>query len=228
VGAWASRPCEWLCIQWSTVADQRIQKRRGAYLPHWTTAEGIYNVRFRLVDSVPKEKLDDWRFEQNEILSLAKRQKRDLTYQERIDLLRLHTDSVERFLRSGHGSCWLKDDRVAKITADALKFFDGKRYKLFAWCIMPNHLHVVLRSFPSFPLPDIAHSWKSFTSKEANKIIGRKGIFWQSEYFDRLIKNMDQLKYTIEYIWSNPELAGLKDWRWRWKIDEDQLDSISF
>lgn len=210
--------------------NQRILKRRGAYLPHWTKPGGIYSVRFRLADSVPKERLDDWRFEQNEILSLAKRQKRDLTYQERIDLLKLHTDSVERFLRSGHGSCWLKDNRVAKITADTLNFFDDKRYKLFAWCIMPNHLHVVVRPFPLFPLSDIAHSWKSFTSKEANKLIGRKGIFWQSEYFDRLLKNMDQLKYAIEYIWSNPELAGLKDWRWRWrwKIDEDQLNSISF
>ena len=69
------------------------------------------------------------------------------------------------------GPCHLAQPPVAGMVAGALQFFEGQRYLQFAWSVMPNHVHTVFRPFPSWPLVKILHSWKSFTSKEANKLL---------------------------------------------------------
>jgi len=145
---------------------------------------------------------------------------RGLSAEERLRLLELKRESFERFLRNGHGACWLRDQRIAKIVADAFRFFEGKSYSLIAWCIMPNHIHVVLKPLTGYrlPLASIVHSWKSFTAKQANAVLNQHGRFWQEEHYDHLIRNSDDLRHAIEYTWSNPELAGLRNWQWRWKV----------
>lgn len=99
---------------------------------------------------------------------------------------------------------------------DALLHFDGERYRLLAWVIMPNHVHVLAETLPVYRLGDIVHSWKSFTAKEANRILGRMGPLWQEEYFDRFIRDDDHLRETIRYIEQNPVAGGLaakaEDW----------------
>jgi REP element-mobilizing transposase RayT len=102
---------------------------------------------------------------------------------------------------------------VAALVRDALRFFDGERYDLYAWCIMPNHVHVVVQPRPGFGLTDILHSWKSFSGSKANQLLGRQGEFWQAESFDHLIRDESDLKNQIRYVQENPEKAGLKDWR---------------
>src|SRR5262249_55613866 len=118
---------------------------------------------------------------------------------------------------AGHGTCRLKDPRLADLTENALLHFDGQRYHLLAWCVMPNHVHVLVEMKDGFPLPQILHSWKSFTSSEANKILGRAGDFWQREYHDRFIRDDDHYRNTVAYIENNPVKAGLvkaaEDWR---------------
>jgi putative DNA methylase len=75
----------------------------------------------------------------------------------------------------------MRDNRVASLVTKTLHYFDGQRYSLAAWCVMPNPVHVVVHPFagitttaetavPQTELPDILHSWKSFTAKEANKL----------------------------------------------------------
>ena len=54
---------------------------------------------------------------------------------------------------------------------DTLRHFDNQRYRLFAWCVMPNHVHVVARIFPGHTLAETIHSWKSFTAKKANDLL---------------------------------------------------------
>ena len=97
---------------------------------------------------------------------------------------------------------------------DALAHFDGDRYDLLAWCIMPNHVHAVLRPKAGHELPDILHSLKSFTSKKANKILNRTGEFWQAEYYDHLVRNEDDFRKQVEYTLENPAKAGLANWKW--------------
>jgi len=102
--------------------------------------------------------------------------------------------------------------------ADTLRIFDVKKYDIYGWCVMPNHVHAIIRPLEKFDLSKILHSWKSYTSKEANKILGRTGQFWQSEYFDHIIRNEDEFTRKVDYVWRNPEKAGFKNWKWRWKI----------
>jgi REP element-mobilizing transposase RayT len=103
---------------------------------------------------------------------------------------------------------------IATLVAAALKLFDGERYHLSAWCVMPNHVHVVLRPFVSWKLPAILHSWKSFTAKRANELLGRSGTFWQREYYDHLVRNSKEYIRVVNYVTENPIRAGLKDWEW--------------
>ena len=79
---------------------------------------------------------------------------------------------------------------------------------------MPNHVHVVVRPIRGYELPGILHSWKSFTAKQANKILNRGGQFWQHEYYDHLIRDENDFRYALEYVLSNPEHAGFHDWPW--------------
>ena len=98
----------------------------------------------------------------------------------------------------------------------ALQFFEGERYCQFAWSVMPNHVHSVFRPFPRWPLEKILHPWKSFTAKEANRLLALEGEFWEPEYYDRLIRSQEEFERYIEYVASNPERAGLKGWKWVW------------
>jgi len=92
----------------------------------------------------------------------------------------------------------------------------GERYRLLAWCVMPNHVHAVAEMLPGFALAHVVHSWKSYMAKEANKMLHREGPFWQREYYDRYIRDDRHLERAIAYIEQNPVKAGLvaqaKEW----------------
>ncbi len=125
---------------------------------------------------------------------------------------------IEGYLDAGYGACWLTQDAIAKIVADALKFHQGKKYQLIAWVIMPNHVHVLLRVMNGANLSEILHSIKSFSALAANKVLARSGPFWQIESFDRYIRNGKHYKAVVRYIERNPVDAGLcgspEEWRW--------------
>ena len=146
----------------------------------------------------------------------AKRQGRELSPSEQNRLDELFSAKIDSYLDNGSGACHLARPEVADMVAGALEFFEGQRYRQFAWTVMPNHVHSVFKPFPNWTLGKIMHSWKSFTSKEANKLLLREGEFWEPEYFDRLIRNEDEFHHYLEYIASNPPKAGLKDWKWLW------------
>ena len=126
---------------------------------------------------------------------------------------RIH-DTLDR----GYGSCFLRDKRIARIIEDALLQFDGDRYALHAWCVMPNHVHTLFTPISRFKMSKIVHSWKSFTAHECNKVLKRTGKFWEREPFDRYIRNQSHFQNAVAYIENNPVKAGLceeaEDWRW--------------
>ena len=129
-------------------------------------------------------------------------------------------DSVPQSVRQE----WLWERKnIAAIVASALIHFDGKRYRLLAWSIMPNHVHVVVQPFGGHPLSSIVHSWKRYSAREANKLLDRGGSFWQVEYYDHLIRDKNDLLHHIEYTWNNSDVAGLKNWKWRWKMDGAEI-----
>jgi len=125
---------------------------------------------------------------------------------------------VEAYLDTGAGSCWLRDPRIAELVENALLHIDGKRYRLHAWVVMPNHVHVLITPVEGFSLSDILHTWKSYTAKEANRVLGRRGKFWQEEYFDRYIRNENHYWVAVEYIELNPVKARLCEVKEQWRF----------
>ena len=108
------------------------------------------------------------------------------------------------------GPRWLGQPRIAAILAQALIHGETVRrsYDLFAWVIMPNHVHVVMQ--PIRPLSEIMRWLKAATANRANALLGRTGTaFWQREYFDRWIRSENQLASVIAYVEDSPVRSGL-------------------
>jgi putative transposase len=76
---------------------------------------------------------------------------------------------------------------------------------------MPNHVHVLLVQNPEIALEKLIHSWKSFSTRSINKLLGRAGTLWQRDYFDRLVRDEQHLRNCVRYIRRNPQKANLRD-----------------
>ncbi len=166
------------------------------YLPHFDARAVVQMVTFRLADSLPRSVYE-------EILSKAKD-----------DLDRL--TQLDAMIDEGRGACLLRLPEHAATVRDALQYFDGVRYRLLAWVIMPNHVHALIEQIEGFRLGDIVQAWKSFTAKEINKRRSEGGAIWARDYFDRFIRDEPHLAAAILYIEENPVKAGLlarpQDW----------------
>ena len=178
---------------------RKIWHNRG-YLPHFDGENAFQFVTFRLADSLPRPVLRRWRseLERGEIV--------DVDFRRRI----------ESYLDQNYGSCVLKDSSIASVIQDTLLIWDGVKYRLIAWVVMPNHVHFLARILEGQSLSDIMHSIKSYTAHEANKILGKAGSFWYKESFDRYIRDEDHYFNTVAYIQNNPVKARLcaspEDW----------------
>ncbi len=173
------------------------------YLPHFDAAEITQTVTFRLADSLPQTVLERWKSELKEGSATAIN-----------SVLRRR---IEHYLDQGYGSCALRDARIAAVVQQSLLHFDGERYRLSAWVVMPNHVHLLLTPGSACSLSQIMKHLKSYTSHEANKILGRTGQFWMEDYFDRYIRDSKHFANAIRYIENNPVKAGLcasaSDWK---------------
>lgn len=123
-------------------------------------------------------------------------------------------DDIEK----NFGERLLDQPQAAEAVENALLHFDGERYRLWAWCIMSNHVHIVVQQRDGWQLSRIVHSWKSFTANQINKIHDRTGAVWHRDYFDRFMRDDTELATVIEYVEQNPVRAGLvaqaADWPW--------------
>ncbi|MCB9934625.1 MAG: transposase [Planctomycetes bacterium] len=194
--------------------DPRVMKRHRGYLPHWEREHATYFVTFRLADSLPadaRKRIEDQRYD---IVKTAEHLNRPLTDTERERLDQLYSVTFDELLNVGHGACHLANADCAAVVAETLTKWDGERYALYAWCVMPNHVHAVFRPFAGQALGEILHSWKSFTAKACNKLLGRTGEFWQRESFDRLIRDREEFDKRVRYTVENPAAAGLVGWKW--------------
>ena len=115
----------------------------------------------------------------------------------------------DEVLDRGFGSAVLRDVRCARIVAEALLHFDQERYALQAWCVMPNHVHVLLATNERYELGAIVQAWKSFTAQRINAVLGSSGRLWASDYFDRFMRDERHYETTKAYIEANPVAAGL-------------------
>ncbi len=193
--------------------------RRFHSVPHREN-KALQSITFRLYDSLPKEVIEEIKrkLDINE----------DDSSCDSIQYQRLR-QKIAEFEDAGYGQCFLRDERIAAIMQDTLKHFDGERYQLICWCIMPNHVHVLIEVNEGWSLSRIMHGWRSYTAKEANRILGRTGKFWMEEYYDRYIRDDSHLQKTINYILNNPANAGLDGWPWvgEWSTGSQPVSQAS-
>ncbi|MEZ6124652.1 MAG: transposase [Planctomycetaceae bacterium] len=108
-----------------------------------------------------------------------------------------------------HGACVLRQPETAEIVAGALHHFDGDRYYLDSFIVMPNHVHALVQFRPPTTLRKQLESWLHFSATQINRHLGTRGRFWQSEPFDHLVRSAEQFQYLQRYIRENPEKARL-------------------
>lgn len=186
------------------ISANREIKKHQRDLPHWTQDQATYAVTFRLADSIPQVTLKKYlslkkQWTDLEIQALAKGDEL-LAKDAKTRLTEAYHETMETALEQGFGPDWLKDERIANVVVETMMHFDGVRYELLTWCVMPNHVHALLRPLDDHELSDILSTWKSYSAKEANKILGRTGNFWQQESYDHLIRGQDDFCYQRAYI----------------------------
>ncbi|MBS2000648.1 MAG: transposase [Candidatus Obscuribacterales bacterium] len=179
------------------------QWRSRGYIPHFDAGSVPQSITFRLFDSLSPEQIYRWSIEQGR-----------LTPEQRKSQEVFMLDSC---LDQGEGAKWLMQPKIADLVQRAMLFFDGERYDLHGWVVMPNHVHALFTPKKADGLAEIVGGWKSYTAKEANKILGRKGPFWQKEYYDRVVRNPRHFDRVKDYIENNPVKAGLCKTPQEWK-----------
>ncbi|WP_372716951.1 transposase [Novipirellula sp.] len=186
--------------------------------PHWSQAGAIVFATFRCIDSIPKGVMQRWDREKNDWLQrrglLQSRHWSDVLPKLEAPLNAEFSKQFNRcredFLDTCRGRCLLRRPELAKIVGDALMHFDGQRYALGDFVVMPNHVHL-LAAFPNADAMERQFdSWLHFTAFRIHQAIGERGHFWQQEPFDHLVRSLNQYEYLVKYIEENPRKARLK------------------
>ena len=207
-------------------------------MPHIQPNGVAFFVTFRLAGSLPKEVMLQLKEEQLKNERLLYKVKDETERKKKInDRRKLYFGKFDEMLDNAtSGPCWLKDERIVTVVADAIRFHDKKEYDLLAYCIMPNHVHLMFTvrhdyitsmraearatsTTSRYIMTDILRLIKGSTARrEANKILNRTGTFWQHESYDRVVRDEKELNRIIWYTINNPVKAGLvknaKNWKW--------------
>ena len=200
------------------------------HLPHYHPPNATFFITFRLAGSLPAEVIvrlkREYDVKQTQAIKTPEEKNRLLQL---VRIQKKYFADYDKALDGGMcGPHWLKDERIAELVATAITRRDNTQYRLLAYCIMPNHVHLVISTDldesgqvrdPSHNLQKSLRSLKWYTALEANKILGRTGKpFWQSESYDHVVRDGKELERVIRYVQNNPVKAGLVDdpQRWKW------------
>jgi len=199
-------------------------------LPHWYQPRVTYFITFRTEDSFPVLVADQWFQRRAEWLQRRGISARQVDWKVRLRKLPLieQREFHETFSRElmehldkGHGACVLRDPELSQIVADSLHHFEGVRYFLGDFVVVPNHVHLLVCMIGTTEVESQCYSWKKFTATKINKVLGQKDRFWQEESFDHLVRSPGQFDRLRDYIAENPKKAGLRSGEYLyWKRDE--------
>jgi putative transposase len=188
---------------WKPSCEQLKQGFRGwhqrGYLPHFDAPGVTQFVTFALHDSFPVTRRAEMESVLREPDNSAKRKK------------------VETWLDRGHGVCWLRQEGIAGLVEQIVLEADGHDYRMLAWVVMPNHLHLVVDVW-DVPLSKLINRWKGKSSRLANKLLNRRGQFWEEDYYDTIVRDEKHLAVAIRYTEQNPCKSRLTkdpcEWLW--------------
>jgi len=203
------------------------------HLPHFQPPGTTLFVTFRLYGSVPRQVLETLLEEaqatERQAVKLPTNKRKAWLQQERKKAFARWDAALDC---ANAGPTWLDKEEVANVVSQSIHYLHGRKYDLIAYCIMPNHVHV---AFTPLPLEERSHSYhtlasimqslKGYTARETNRILGRKGRFWQDESYDHIVRDEQELERIVKYVLNNPVKAGLVDtpdqWRWnycKWQV----------
>ena len=189
------------------------------FRPHWSQAGAVVFITFRTADSIPREVLDRWEREKQDWMrrhdcSMNRHWSKVLPTLEpklRDQFKKEFNRCREDFLDTCHGECILRKPEIASIVAETLLHFDGERYRMGDFIVMPNHVHLLAAFASEDVLVAQCDSWMHYTARKINLAMGRKGKFWQQEPFDHLVRSPEQETYLRKYIRNNGVKAGLTE-----------------
>ena len=220
-------------------------------LPHIQRPGVTLFVTFNLAGSLPRNILQQWKTEKRQL-------KAEISHVQELqgashfnacgditsDQKQKHREWNRRWFQqfesaldnAQSGPLWLKDERIATEVAESLHYRDGKVFRLDAYCIMANHVHVVFAPLATQPsdepqtdnlryntLASIMQSLKGYTAWKANRLLGRSGACWHHESYDHSVRDTSEWQRIVTYVLNNPVNAGLiKDWeKWQWSYCRD-------
>lgn len=201
-------------------------------LPHVQPRGAAFLINFRLAGSLPRDTVEQFQAESNRLekkLLAIKNQPERRTLRDK-DQNKLFNKWDDALHKSQAGPFWLKDERIAEIVANSIRYHDGNWFDALAYCIMPNHVHLVLIPYESsnttdYSLTKIMYNIKRNSANHANKVLGRTGAFWQHESYDHFARDEKELERIIRYVLYNPVKARLiDDWtKWKWTYSKYEL-----
>jgi len=119
-------------------------------------------------------------------------------------------DRMQEWLDAGMGACQMRRTDVRAQVELCLLHFDGKRYDIDAFVLMPNHIHVLIKPAPGYHLSTLLQGIKGVSANRCNKMLGYKSTFWMDESYDHIVRDAKELAVFRNYIAGNPAKAGLK------------------
>ncbi|HKW28714.1 MAG TPA: transposase [Verrucomicrobiae bacterium] len=198
--------------QWHTPPDPDAAKlgfhgwySRG-YLPHFDKPGLVQFINYRLADAMPT----DLRYEWAALLEIDDEVKRQT--------------KIEEYFDRGRGSCLLCDERVAAAVEENWLHFDGQHYRLLAWVVMPNHVHLLVEIWQT-PQAQLIKDWKGYSARRINRVLNQRGKLWQDDYWDRYIRDETHYRKVVHYIESNPVKAGLVKSPEQWPFSSARFQS---
>lgn len=192
-------------------------ERSARKLPHWFQPGVATFVTFRTIDSMPQSALKRWDEQQRLFLkshqadcSPDRAAIASLSAELRQQFKRFRVTSFNKLLDKAYGQCILRRRDVASIVAETLCSFDGERYDLDCFVIMPNHVHVLVGIRSGYELRAQCDNWLHYSALRINELLSSSGSVWQAEPFDHCVRSLEQFEWTRRYIWRNPRVARLR------------------
>ncbi|MEP6895285.1 MAG: transposase [Chloroflexota bacterium] len=205
-------------------------------LPHIHPEDYPLFITFRLADSLPIEVLKELQTQRQHELNFTKSQSPDEIYK----IEKKHFGLYDTWLdQCRSGPHWLEDKNIAEIVAKKIHSLNSKYFHLLAYCIMPNHVHLLIESVigdriqhrgktAKYPITDALRLLKGGTARACNLKLARSGQFWNHESYDHYVRDEQELERVIKYILYNPVKAKLvENWKkWQFTYINPELGSL--
>ncbi|MDO9465515.1 MAG: transposase [bacterium] len=202
------------------ILDYKIFYRRN--LPHYQPESGIFFITYRLNFDLPSEIVEKLIQQKQEYAKRKSVSKNKDEKSIKLDFEKQQFYFVDNYLGlCKNGPKYLSDSNIAQIVKDSLFFMNKKQYELYCFCVMPNHVHILImpqeqKSGSFYSFAEILKGHKGSTARKANIFLNKTGSFWHKESYDHLVRSQQEFEDTVWYIINNPVKAHLTDDYRKW------------